>query len=75
MQLVCNIYMEQSKPIYSHIEAKLDLFSLVVHWLELLFRISLLAGSNPVEDGQGNELFGEIALKNQRLLSLFYYWK
>ena len=24
MQLVCNIFKEQSKPIYSHIEAKLD---------------------------------------------------
>ena len=27
-----------------------------------------VAGSNPAEDNQGNELFGEIALKNQRFV-------
>ena len=41
------------------------LMSPVVHWLALWFRNPYVAGSNPAEDGQGYELFGEIALKNR----------
>ena len=40
----------------------------VVHWLALWFRNPWVADSNPAEDGQGYELFGEIALRNQRYL-------
>ena len=36
------------------------------HWLARWFRNSKVAGSNPAEDDQGYELFGEIALKNRR---------
>ena len=41
------------------------LASPVVHWLTLWPRNPQVAGSIPVEDGQGYELFGEIALTNQ----------
>ena len=35
-------------------------------WLALWFRNSKVVVSNPVEDGQGYELFGEVALRNRR---------
>ena len=40
-------------------------------WLELWFRSPYVASSNPTEDGQGYELFGEIALMNQRFSSFY----
>ena len=43
----------------------------MVHWLALCFRnlqVNPLAGSTSAEDNQGYELFGEIALINQRFV-------
>ena len=41
----------------------------LVQWLALWFYDSQIAGSNPVGDGQGYELFGEIAFRNRRFSS------
>ena len=44
------------------------LMSKVVNWLALLLRDPKVASSNPAEDDQGYELFGEIALRNHLFL-------
>ena len=43
----------------------------LLHWLALWFCDPQVAGSSPVGDGQGYELFGEIVSENQRFFFFF----
>ena len=43
----------------------------LVYWLALCFCDPQVVGTNSVGDGHGNELFGEIALKNQRFFQYY----
>ena len=51
----------------------IPLYSQLVHWLALWFCDSQVAGLIPFGDGQAYELFGEIALMNQRFYLLLFY--
>ena len=44
-----------------------------MHRVALRFCDPQVEGSNPAEGGQGYEVFGEIALMNQRLFHLWAY--
>ena len=64
MQWVCNIYKEQSKPIYSHIEAKLDLLQEMISKInDLQDRIEHLenafTASDPKMESKINDLINK----------------